>query len=155
MKKKSVDICYKGGIWSGKKPDPDKEMEALSFICLHVEPHLYPYVKNAENELSKVFKDKGLEWCIGLIDHLVDQKFEKYNSMQDYIIAIMGTAQKLQDTGKRLDNELIAAENSSIEVTSELVCMKLLQEDLRRSSSCGENGEVGSFCTQEERRIYF
>ncbi|KAJ8898144.1 hypothetical protein PR048_003504 [Dryococelus australis] len=36
----------------------------------------------------------------------------------------------------------MAVENSGIEVISELVRMKLLQEDLRRSISCGGNGEV-------------
>ncbi|KAJ8897957.1 hypothetical protein PR048_003315 [Dryococelus australis] len=79
--------------------------------------------------------------------------------MQDYITAIMGTAQKLQDAGKGLGDDLIAVvmlrglreefrplkiaiENSGIEVTSKLVRMKFLQEDLRTSSSCGGNGVV-------------
>jgi hypothetical protein len=41
-----------------------EDTEALTLICLHVEPHVYPYVTNAVkakeawDELAEVFKDK-------------------------------------------------------------------------------------------------
>ncbi|KAJ8872891.1 hypothetical protein PR048_026507 [Dryococelus australis] len=61
-----------------KKPDPGKEMKALSLIWLHGELLRYLYVRSAKtakdawSELSKVFEDKGLERHIGLIDNLLD-----------------------------------------------------------------------------------
>lgn len=43
-----------------------RDTEALSLIFLHVEPHVYTYVRNyveakeAWDELAKVFEDKGV-----------------------------------------------------------------------------------------------
>lgn len=94
--------------------DEEKSMEALTLICLHVEPHIYPHVRNANrgkeawDALAKVFEDKGINRRIGLIDVLLDEKLEKHKNMHEYIIAIMSAAQKLEDIGQGLDDDLIA-----------------------------------------------
>lgn len=133
-------------------------MEALTLICLHVEPHVYPYVRNTNkakdtwDELAKVFEDKGLNRRISLIDALLDEKLSKHKNIHNYVTSVMSISQKLTDIGKGLDDDLIAVvmlrglpeeykpmkmalENSGVSVTSEMVRVKLLQEDLKSNSN--------------------
>ncbi|KAI5632069.1 gag-polypeptide of LTR copia-type domain-containing protein [Phthorimaea operculella] len=148
------------------KDDPkemEKDEEALALICLHIEPPLYPYVKDATSaksawdSLSTAFEDKGINRRLSLLNALLDERYDKYGSMHDYVSSVMNHAQKLKEIGKGLDDDLVAIvllrglpdefqpmrmamEHSGMELTSEKVRVKLLQEDMRQSTSAGSSG---------------
>lgn len=156
-------------------PDPnkvdeiDRDSEALSLICLYVEPNIYPYVRETEtakhawDNLARVFEDKGVNRRISLLDSLLGEKLNNHNSIHDYVTAVMTTANKLKDIGKGIDDELVAVvllrglpdeykplrmalEHSGMEITSENVRAKLLQEDLRKG-----NGEDKVLLTETNK----
>ncbi|KAI5643537.1 gag-polypeptide of LTR copia-type domain-containing protein [Phthorimaea operculella] len=143
--------------------EKEKDEEALALICLHIEPHLYPYVKDATSaksawdSLSTAFEDKGINRRLSLLNALLDERYDKYGSMHDYVSSVMNHAQKLEEIGKGLDDDLVAIvllrglpdefqpmrmamEHSGMELTSEKVRVKLLQEDMRQSTSAGSSG---------------
>lgn len=138
-----------------------KLQKALAKICLFVKPCCYAHVREARtpkeawNNLQKAYEDKGLIRRLGLLRILFNTKLDNSKNMENYVSKIISTAQQIADISKPIEDEFIAVlmlnglpnsfdpmvmalENSGIDLTSELVKAKLLQEDIRTEvSECG------------------
>jgi transposase InsO family protein len=140
----------------------EKDEQALAVICLHIEPHLFPYVKDARyakdawDSLAVIFEDKGVNRRISLLNSLLDEKLEKHSSMHEYVAAVMSHTHKLREIDHGIDDELVAVvllrglpdefkpmrmalEHSGMKLTSENVRQKLLQEEKQCSSTISNN----------------
>lgn len=127
------------------------DQKALAKICLMVNPVAYPYVRNAKtakeawDNLCAAYEDKGLSRRLTLIRNLVRVKLENHASMEDYVNETMAISQKLVDIGHDIDDEFLgvillsgltaeydpmvmAIENTSVKITSDLIKSKLLQD---------------------------
>ncbi|CAA9994150.1 unnamed protein product [Nesidiocoris tenuis] len=136
----------------GTENNAAKDQIALAKICLSVLPTTFVHVRNAKTSteawenLRKAYEDRGLLRRLTLLRKLFSIKLEQYGSMETYVSEIMSLSQKLQDIDSALEDEFIgvlmlngltsnydpmimALENSGIQITSELVKAKLLQED--------------------------
>ncbi|KAJ2945169.1 hypothetical protein O0L34_g9235 [Tuta absoluta] len=86
--------------------DTGKDQRALARICLSIEPSLYQYVREAKsaqdawNKLAAIFEDRGLYRRVLLLRQLHRIEYKSYNSMQEYINAIMTIVSQLSDIGK-------------------------------------------------------
>jgi hypothetical protein len=95
---------------------------------------------DAWNALQFAYKDKDVNRRCILLGKLFDVKLKHFNNMQNYVTQVLKTAQE-----KALDNDLIATlllcgltpeykpmclalENSGVELTTDYIKMKLLQE---------------------------
>ncbi|KAI5646208.1 gag-polypeptide of LTR copia-type domain-containing protein [Phthorimaea operculella] len=146
--------------------DTAKDQRALARICLSIEPSLYQYVREAKsaqdawNKLAAIFEDRGLYRRVLLLRQLHRIEYKSYNSMQEYINAIMTIVSQLSDIGKQIEDDEVAeillsglaaeydvlASNLetaciSSSLTSELVRTRLLQEEMRKN---GNNEAINS-----------
>ncbi|XP_069361062.1 uncharacterized protein [Maniola hyperantus] len=138
-----------------------KDQKARAKICLTLKPHCLIHVRQSKtakecwDALCSTFEDRGVNNRCYLLGKLVSQKLSMYESSQKYVTEIMSIAQKLNDIGKELDDELLAAlmlqglgekyaplrmamENSNIVLTTDYVKMKLLQLEKKEQ---GDNEE--------------
>lgn len=129
-----------------------KDSKARAKICLMINPELLVHVRQAKTtkecweSLVNAFEDKGVTNRCRLLGRLVSFKLEQFGSVREYITAILKVAQQLRDIGKEVDDEMLAAlmlqgltekynpmkmaiENSNINLTSDLIKTKLLQQD--------------------------
>src|SRR5436190_14468859 len=127
------------------------DKKARAIICLSLDPSLKAYVvqtktaKEAWDALATNFKDQGVNSWISILQELCSIKLEDYESMQQYVSAFMNISLRLSSLGKNIDDELLAAlmlkglpkeylpmrmalENSNVEISSDLVKSKLLQD---------------------------
>lgn len=127
------------------------EEKALSKIILSLDKSTYPHVMQSKtaleawNALEKAFEDKGLHRRLRLLRNLCSIKLESFSNMEDYVNQIMALSQQLMSIGKPLDDEFLgvimlqgltddyepmvmALENSGIDITSDFVKTKLLQD---------------------------
>lgn len=115
--------------------------------------------KEAWDALQTAFEDKGLVRKIHLRRQLHSTTYSTSRNMEDYITKMMQTAQKLNDIGATVDDQdlaimmlsnltddfdplVIALENCGKDLTTDLVKLKLLQEDARRSSQSTSYSEA-------------
>ncbi|KAI5645600.1 gag-polypeptide of LTR copia-type domain-containing protein [Phthorimaea operculella] len=94
--------------------DTAKDQRALARICLSIEPSLYQYVREAKsaqdawNKLAAIFEDRGLYRRVLLLRQLHRIEYKSYNSMQEYINAIMTIVSQLSDIGKQIEDDEVA-----------------------------------------------
>ena len=109
-------------LWMYTSTEPDlneqqkrKDQKVRENICLMVKPHCLVHImqastaKQAWNVLKVAFEHKGINNRCRLLGRLVGLKFEQFSSVQAYVTEIMTMAQSLRDTGKEVDDEMLAA----------------------------------------------
>lgn len=145
------------------KHDEKRDMKALAKICLSVHSSAYPHVRNATGpktawkNLKKAFEDRGLSRRLSLLRSLFATKLE--GNMDTYLSTIIELAQQLNDIGSPLEDDFVAVimlsglpqeydplimalENNSTTLSSEVVKSKLLQEHQRRDEKESVNAFV-------------
>lgn len=138
-----------------KPEELKREQKALARIALSVQPSAFAHIRSVTSahkawvNLQKAYEDTGLCRRLGLLRTLFSTKLKECQSMENYINKITDVAQQLTDIKAGLDDDFIAVillsglpedydplimaiENSSITLSSEVVSAKLLQEKLRR-----------------------
>ncbi|KAH9641407.1 hypothetical protein HF086_011436 [Spodoptera exigua] len=134
------------------------DQKALTKICLTLESSAITHVRSATtaaeawNALQNAYEDKGMGRRLYLERKLYRLRLEDFdNNIESYINAVISTAQDLADIGKVIDDASIAAillggltsrydpmimtlENSNVQVTTEIVKSKLLNEISKESS---------------------
>lgn len=154
--------------------DDKKNQRALAKICLSVGTSALAHVRNATTpyqawtNLQKAYEDKGLSRRLGLLRSLFAMKLS--DSMQSYLSKITELAQQLDDIGAPLADEFIAVimlsglpsnydplimalENCSNTLTSEIVKSKLLQEQIRRDDKC-DNVELNALAVKKSFKCF-
>lgn len=138
--------------------DKKKTQKALARICLSVQTSAFPHVRNARdareawNNLSKAYEDKGLCRRLGLLRTLFNTKLAGHDSMESYLAKLQELSQQLHDINSPLDDDFLAVimlsglptnydplimalENSNQKLSSDMVKGKLLQEYDRRDKT--------------------
>lgn len=128
-----------------------RDERALSKICLLVERCCFSHLMKADcakaawQALENAYEDKGLGRRLKLLRNLCSIKLEDFPSMENYVNETMSLAQQLAAMNKPIDDEFLAAimlqglpsfydpmimaiEHSGIDITSDLVKTKLLQD---------------------------
>lgn len=129
-----------------------RDEKALAKINLSVDRCVFPLVIKAKNAkeawdaLSNAYEDKSLYSRLKLLRRLCNINLTKFKSMEDYVNEILNLSQQLSAMNKPLNDEFLAAimlsglteeydpmvmalENSTHTITSDLVKQKLLQDD--------------------------
>lgn len=140
-------------VVEGKKTPDDvrKDEKALSKICLTVDGAAISIVrpaktaKEAWDALMKSYEDRSLGRKLSLERKLYRYSLSDFSDLEAYLTAITTTALDLADIGKTIEDSSVAAiilggltsryeplimalENGSVEVTTDLVRTKLLSE---------------------------
>jgi hypothetical protein len=147
--------------------DRQRDSGSLSKIGL---PQCLVHLQGAETTkaaweaLQSAFEDKGMNRrCILLGKFSI--KLKHYTSMDSYVTEVLSTAQETATIGKRLDDDLIAilllqgltsdykpmrmvVENSGIELTTDYVKTKLLQEEYNPKNKESESGSESALSLQ-------
>lgn len=101
--------------------------------------------------LANAYEDKGIGRRLALERKLYRYELKQFVSIEEYINAVTGTVQDLADIGRKIDDLSIGAillgglpeeydplvmalENSCVDITSQLVKQKLLNESAKRES---------------------
>jgi len=150
-----------------------RDDRALAKICLHIHSDLYPHVSNCEtakeawDKLATMFASKSLTTQLTVLREIVRTKLADFDSMQNYIAKVLSLSAQLAAMEKSLDDPFVAVlllngldesydplimalENSSTEITSDLVKNKLLAEDSRRQGNA--EASVSAYHTKYSRR---
>lgn len=129
-----------------------RDEKALAKINLSVDRCVIPLVIKAKNAkeawdaLAKAYDDKSLYSRLKLLRRLCNINLIKFKSMEEYVNEILNLSQQLSAMNKPLDDEFLAAvmlsglteeydpmvmalENSTHTITSDLIKQKLLQDD--------------------------
>lgn len=135
-------------------PDPvkvRKDRKALNKICLTLEGSAVTHVRMAKTAaeawkaLQNAFEYRGMSRRLSLERKLYRLSLENFDDIEAYINAVLSTAQDLADIGKIIEDVSLAAillggltskyeslvmalENSHVDITTELVKAKLLNE---------------------------
>jgi transposase InsO family protein len=129
---------------------------------------------DAWNALASAFEDKGVNRRCVLLGKLFDIKLKNCNSMEGYVTQVLTAAQDIAATGKPLDDDLIATlllrgltpeykamrlalENTGVELTSDYIKMKLLQEEYNpnlRNAATSDNAFVSHFKPKKKQEGY-
>lgn len=136
-----------------------RDQKARAKIGLMVKPHCMVHIlkkektaKGAWDALKAAFEDKGLNNRCRLLSKLVSLKLEQFSTVREYVTKAMETAQELEDLGKKIDDELLAAlilqgltmdfqpmrlaiESSNVVLTTDYVCTKLFQMEETHTST--------------------
>lgn len=151
------------GYWpciEGAEGDSTKNLHAISAIGLLVEPSNYPYVQNcttakaAWDALETAFEDNGVLRRMDLLKYLMRLELADCASMEDYVNKMTCTQQKLDKSGTKIPDDIVAQimlsglpdeyrpmvmalANSGKALTTDLVRTNLLQE-IRHEPAGGE-----------------
>lgn len=162
------------GETENKCEDAKKQEKALAKIALSVQPKVFPQIRNAKTareawtNLQKAYEDRGLCRRLSLLRTLFATKLSECASMEAYVNKIMDTSQLLSDIGSALEDDFLAVillsgltsdydplimalENSNVSLSSEVVKLKLLQENLRRDE---KDDNVTAFKAQKARKPF-
>jgi hypothetical protein len=135
-----------------------KEVRALIKICLTLDDAAVTHVKNCKtaeeawDALAKAYEDNSLGRRLSLQRTLYKLQLTDFKSMDYFIAGVMLTGQQLVDIGKEIDDESLAAimlngltahydplvmalEYSNIQITTDLVKAKLINQASKRSDS--------------------
>lgn len=140
------------------------DQKALAKICLCLDDAAITHVRKCDTALdawtalSNVYEDKGYGRKLRLQTTLYQTKLSDYNTIEEYITQILNVTQQLADIGKEIPDDDIAAimlgglpshyaplvmalENSNVQVTTELVKAKLLNE-MAKTQNNAENALI-------------
>jgi hypothetical protein len=101
---------------------------------------------DAWNALQSAYEDKSVNRRCMLLGKLFNVKLKNFDNMENYVTQVFKITQEIGSTGKALDDNLIATlllrgltpeykpmslalENSGVELTTDYIKMKLLQEE--------------------------
>lgn len=135
-----------------------KDELALAKICMTLDGGAITHVRSAYSakaawqSLQDAYEDKGMGRRLALERQLYRYCLDDYSNIEEYINAVMNTAQDLADIGKKIDDTSLAAiilggltpkydplimalENCNIEVTTAMVKTKLLNEMAKAKST--------------------
>lgn len=139
--------------------DTDKQKKAKGRILLSIDESLYVHVENSRNaaemwdKLENLFQNTGAMHKIGLIQKLINIRLENCESMSEYVSQISGAANKLNNIGLNIRDELVSAimlaglteefkpltmgfEGSGIKTASDAVKTKLIDTAYQKESHC-------------------
>lgn len=108
----------------------EKAMKAKARLLLSVEESLYVHIENKDSAaeiwktLQEMFADQSTTHKIGRIQNLISVRLENCESMTEYVGKVTSAANKLNDVGFKIDDELIGA-----------IMLAGLPDDFRRSLS--------------------
>lgn len=148
------------------QPDIEVNERALAEITLMIEPSNFAHIatattaKEAWDALVRAYQDNGLTRKVELLKQLVQLKLGDFESMQDYINAMVMTSLKVRTAGLNIDDELtaslmlaglpdefralvMAVENSKTTLTVDAVKNMLLQ-DAKFDNKCSESALVSN-----------
>lgn len=131
--------------------DQNSDLKAKSELTLLIEPHNYTYVadrttaKECWDALSEAFEDSGTTRKVALLQQLVSNKLDHYDSMEQYVNKTLLLSIKVKKVGFNLDDEILGSlllggltpdyrpmimglENSGKKLTIDYVKNILLQE---------------------------
>ena len=95
--------------------DLEKDERALAEITLMIEPSNFAHIatvetaKDAWNALLNAFEYKGLTREVELLKRLVQMKLSDFGRVQEYISEIIMMSLKVQQSGLKLDDDLVAS----------------------------------------------
>lgn len=138
-----------------------REEKARARICLSVDKSCYAHIMQAKtakdvwNVLEKAYDDTGLHRRLSCLRTLCSIKLEQFDTMETYVNKILSLADQLSSMKKPLDDEFLAAimlqglpqvyepmimalEHSSIDITTDMVKTKLLQDKRWKGSTGGD-----------------
>ncbi|KAJ8715602.1 hypothetical protein PYW07_010084 [Mythimna separata] len=136
---------------AGYVSDKKKNTKAKTKIILLVDSVNYVHVQEATTakqvwtKLVEVFDDSGLSRKVGLLKDLINTNLENCSSVEEYVNKVMSTAHKLRNINFVVGDEwlgtlllaglpdyykpmIMALESSGVNITSDYVKTKLLQE---------------------------
>lgn len=142
---------YDEGDATSEQVKSRNDKRALAKICLTVDGSAITHVRSAKSALEAwkalqdAYEDKGMGRRLALERKLYRLSLNDFQNIEMYINAVLSTAQDLADIGKVIEDASIAAillgglsskyeplimalENSNVEVSTELVKRKLLNE---------------------------
>ncbi|KOB59525.1 putative retrovirus-related pol polyprotein from transposon tnt [Operophtera brumata] len=142
---------YNEGDTTSEQVKSRNDKRALAKICLTVDGSAMTHIRSAKsaleawNALQDAYEDKGMGRRLTLERKLYRLALNDFQNIEMYINAVLSTAQDLADIGKVIEDSSIAAillggltsryeplimalENSNVEVSTELVKRKLLNE---------------------------
>lgn len=159
---------------ANEEVDPDLNGRAMATICLAIEKNNYSLVRNAVtarevwSNLQKAFQDNGLIRRFGLLDRLTSVKLEDSESVEDYVDALVTTANDLSEIGFEVNDQWLASlllkglpayynpmimglQASGMELTADLVKTKILQ-DVKWPLEGGSSSVDGALYTRQRSR---
>lgn len=134
---------------SGTEQNAEQIGKAKAKLILSMDPSLFVHIKAATtakevwDKLKALFDDSGFTRKIGLLRSLISIRLENCDSMGLYVNQLVDTAQKLQSTGFKIDDEwigslllaglsekyspmIMAIEHSGIVISTDAIKSKLL-----------------------------
>lgn len=146
-----------------------KEQEAKSKLVLSIDPSLYMHIESAVkakdiwNKLAAMYADTGVSRRITLLRRLISARLEDYDSMELYVNFVIDTAHKLNASGLKIGDDWVGSlllaglpsrfqpmimgiEHSGIEITSDNIKTKLLDDDSNFSENSG-----GAFAAKRQK----
>jgi transposase InsO family protein len=128
-----------------------KDERALAKICLTLGQSAIPHIHNCDkakeawDKLKGAYEDSGMGSKLHLQRKLYRFNLKEFKNIEEYLTAIMSTAQKLSDIGKvipdedlaaiilgglteRYDPMILALESSDVKITTEIIKNKLIND---------------------------
>lgn len=152
---------------NGEEQDETKIAQAKSKLVLSIDPSLYVHIKSSTNAkeiwdiLKKMFDDTGFSRRISLLRTLISARLDDSETMKAYVTHVIQTAQKLQGTGFKIDDEwigslllaglptpkytpmIMAIEHSGVKISSDLIKTKLIDAE-----SASEFDDAAAFASK-------
>lgn len=142
------------GLWKcvlGEDNDPVNNTKARTKIVLLVKPINFVHIQQCKtakelwDKLIATFADTGLMRRVSLIKTLITTRLENSNGIEEYVNTIITAADKLDGIGCKVDDVwigsfllaglpdmyqpmIMAIESSGVNITSDFIKSKLLQE---------------------------
>lgn len=139
---------------NGEEQDETKIAQAKSKLVLSIDPSLYVHIKSSTNASRKC--SMILAFRVGISARLDDSE-----TMKAYVTHVIQTAQKLQGTGFKIDDEwigslllaglptpkytpmIMAIEHSGVKISSDLIKTKLIDAE-----SASEFDDAAAFASK-------
>ena len=166
-------IIEKGLPDEPKPNDVELNERALAEITLMIDPSNFGHIATAEtaksawDSLMSAYEDNGLTRKVELLKQLVGLKLTDFDSIQDYVNAMVMTSLKVENAGLNIDEELtaslmlaglpdefralvLAVENSKTKLTIDVV-KNLLLQDVKFDS---KNSESALFTKNKNKKQF-
>ncbi|GBP25758.1 hypothetical protein EVAR_94775_1 [Eumeta japonica] len=100
---------------AGFEIKPAEDAKTKAKLILTIDPALYVHIRNTGSsaelwtKLKTMFDDTGFSRKITLLRHLISIRLNSCDSMATYVIQIVETAQRLNDTGFTITDEWVGS----------------------------------------------